>query len=562
MAIKYIANLSEEPFLIEPGSFDEFKEFMKDRMWYQLDFETNPAKQIVHRYLRSVQFGEWDPSKDEDDKEQWFLEWNMLNQEQKDYVLGLMDDPKRVKVGHNLGFEAQMLRKFDIYLNNIRDTMLREKIIYTGMSKALDEDGIAFFSLESVTRRRLDKELSKEFQTLFGEENQLTVGHIIYGAQDVGDLDRIYKIQEIELNRFYDVPEDKRTIYNYLPMLEDEASLAFADIVYNGMKLDKEAWLALEKEVEPIILEKQENLKKLVLEEETLLNRAIELGYYYREDTLNINFNSPVQKRELFLYAFPELEGATKQNLKGWLVKAMKEGRDKTEQFKIINDLFNGEYEGFSELMIKHCKEYLIEKGYLIPEGTLIVNWNSSEQVPALLSALHKIDSSEKEVLENFPHQIGYAILEYRQAVKLKSTYGEKFLQHVDDDGYVRTNINQILETGRISTSRPNMQQIPAYEAVGTKYRNAFIAEPGWKYVDSDYSSQELVIIAEISKDPVWLEALKKGEDLHSVTAALVYKKKWEDATEEGCVYETHKQKCSCTGHKRLRTGIKSINFG
>lgn len=562
MAIKYIANLCEEPFLIEPGSFNEFKEFIEDKMWFQLDFETNPAHQIGHRYLRSMQFGEWDPKRSEDDKEQWFLEWNLLTQEQKDYVLSIINDPNRVKVGQNLGFEAQMLRKYDIYLNNIRDTMLREKIIYTGMSKTLDEDGATFFSLESITRRRLSKELSKEFQTLFGDENPLTVGHIIYGAQDVGDLDKIYQIQEEELNKFYDVPVKERTIYNYLPMLEDEASLAFADIVYNGMKLDTEKWLSLEKEVEPIISEKYEDLRKLVLEDETLFQKAIELNYYFREDTLNINYNSPVQKRELFLYAFPELEGPTKQNLKGWLIKATKEGRNNTEQFKIINDLFAGEYEGFSELMVKHCKDYLIEKGYLIPEGSFIINWSSSEQVTPLLSSLHPIDSSAKEVLENFPHQIGYAILEYRQALKLKTTYGEKFLEHVDADGYVRTNINQILETGRISTSKPNMQQIPAYESVGTKYRNCFITEPGWVYVDSDYSSQELVIIAEISKDPVWLEALKKGEDLHSVTAALVYKKKWDDATEEGCVYKLHKQKCSCKGHKRLRTGIKSINFG
>lgn len=564
MAIKYLANLIEEPYAISPGSFDEFEEFIKDQEWYQFDVETNVTQSVVTRVLRTVQFGEFDPSRDEDNKDQWLLEWDLLSPQQQQYILKeVVGDPKRIKVGHNLSFEAQMMRSHGIWMNNIRDTMIREKLIYSGMSKILDEEGSKFFSLESVTRRRLDKELSKEFQTKFGHEFGLTVGHIIYGCQDVGDLDIIYSQQELKLNEYYNVPVEQRTVYNHLPTLEDEVVLSFADVCYNGMELDAEAWCALESKVEPIIEERNDALKKIIIEDEILFNKAIEVGAYFREDGVEINFNSPQAKRDLFLYAFPDLPGATKQNLKGWLKQEIQEGRGNTVQFKVINELHEGNYKPFEDLLVEHCRDYLIKQEYLIPAGTLRVNWNSSDQVIAILSAVSpKMDSTSKETLENLEHPIGYSIIDYRQSLKLKSTYGSEFLKHMDPDNKVRTSINQVLETGRISSSSPNMQQIPGYEAVGTAYRNCFVAPKGSQYVSGDYSSQELVIIAEISQDPVWLDALRKGYDLHSVTSALVYKKTWDDAAEEGCVYVTHKQKCKCRGHKRLRTGIKAINFG
>jgi DNA polymerase-1 len=108
-----------------------------------------------------------------------------------------------------------------------------------------------------------------------------------------------------------------------------------------------------------------------------------------------------------------------------------------------------------------------------------------------------------------------------------------------------------------------NMQNIPAKESVGNRYRNCFIAPEGWSFVDSDYSSQELCVIAFLSKDPVWIKALERGEDLHSVCAELVYGKKWKDGAEPDCAYyHKSKQKCKCKKHKTMRTGVKTINFG
>jgi DNA polymerase-1 len=102
------------------------------------------------------------------------------------------------------------------------------------------------------------------------------------------------------------------------------------------------------------------------------------------------------------------------------------------------------------------------------------------------------------------------------------------------------------------------MQQIPS----DNKYRNCFIAPEGWVFVSSDYSSQELNVIAYGSKDPVFLEALEKGQDLHSVCADLVFQDQWRDAADADCAYMKDKSKCNCAKHKSMRTKVKTINFG
>jgi len=158
--------------------------------------------------------------------------------------------------------------------------------------------------------------------------------------------------------------------------------------------------------------------------------------------------------------------------------------------------------------------------------------------------------------------------VKYKEKMKLATSYGKDFFKFVSGDGKIHTSFNQILDTGRVSSSKPNMQQIPA----DNTFRNCFIAPTGWCFVSSDYSSQELNVIAFGSKDPVWLDALTQGQDLHSVCADLVYGQEWKDAADVGCSYyayssigrgtERAKLKCNCSKHKSLRTNVKTINFG
>jgi DNA polymerase-1 len=157
-----------------------------------------------------------------------------------------------------------------------------------------------------------------------------------------------------------------------------------------------------------------------------------------------------------------------------------------------------------------------------------------------------------------FKHELISSYLNYKEISKLYTTYGEEFFKYIKSDNKVHTNFQQILNTGRMSSSEPNMQQIPS----DNKYRNCFVCPKDYVFVSSDYSSQELNVIAYGSKDPVFLNALQNNEDLHSVCAELVFKNKWTDAALPDCKYTTSKQKCSCPEHKKLRTQVKGINFG
>ena len=189
------------------------------------------------------------------------------------------------------------------------------------------------------------------------------------------------------------------------------------------------------------------------------------------------------------------------------------------------------------------------------------VKWTSPKQVLAVFKTfLPKLENVNGKELYN--HKSKFKIIDtyikYKEVMKLYTSYGDKFLENLKSDDKIHTNFHQILDTGRVSSSRPNMQQIPA----DNKFRNCFTAPNGWKFVSADYSSQELNVIAFGSKDPVWIEALKKGEDLHSTCAELVYGSKWSDQAEPDCAYMKNKSKCNCKEHKRLRTNVKTINFG
>ena len=552
--IKYIARVIDpDPELIQKGALSDFFKWLKNQKIVQFDVETNVTNSPTERILRTVQFGEFSPKKEDDEKVQWVLEWKVLPDKAKSMILDVLENPKIKKVAHNGAFEAMVVRNEGRYMEGLIDTMLREKIIFTGHKV---EHG--FYSLDELCRRRLDKYLSKEYQVRFGEEEKLTVGHIIYAAQDVAVLDSIYAQQEETLNKYYDVPEEKRTYLNYLPELENEAALAFADISYNGFTLDTDAWEDLKDLLDPEIEQTKKDLIDMIEGDDRLLNRAISMGEYFPEDTFNINWNSSAQRGALISEAFDDLENANKATLKKWLKDNIDDVN--TKKYQLILSVFEGDHEELMNLMLEHGRDFLIEKGFLYPKGHFNLSW-LSPKLSDLISAVVQVDDTKKETLEALEHPIGPKIVDMRGLNKLKDSYGIRFLDHVKR-GKIHTSFNQILNTGRVSSFKPNMQQIPVTPYTGSKYRNCFKPEEGCSLVIADYTSQELVVIATISKEPVWLEALKRGEDLHSICADLVFKEKWKEAGEEDCAYAKSRKKCNCPGHKLLRDQIKSINFG
>ena len=189
------------------------------------------------------------------------------------------------------------------------------------------------------------------------------------------------------------------------------------------------------------------------------------------------------------------------------------------------------------------------------------INWNSPSQILKLFRNLvPELEDVNGKKLYKYrrKHKLIDKYVKYKEKSKLANAYGTNFFKFISCDNKVHTNFQQILDTGRVSSSSPNMQQIPS----DNKYRNCFTAPEGWVYVSSDYSSQELNVIAYGSQDPVFLSSLENGQDLHSACAELVFQQEWIDAAEDGCAYMAHKQKCNCKKHKALRTHVKTINFG
>lgn len=142
-------------------------------------------------------------------------------------------------------------------------------------------------------------------------------------------------------------------------------------------------------------------------------------------------------------------------------------------------------------------------------------------------------------------HPLPRVILQYREVAKLKSTYVDVLPEIADADSRVHTNYQQtVAATGRLSSSDPNLQNIPIRTELGKRIRAAFVARPGYLLVGADYSQIELRVLAELSGDALLKDAFQKGADIHTLTAARVF----------------HVDEANVTSD--LRRKAKAINFG
>ena len=121
-------------------------------------------------------------------------------------------------------------------------------------------------------------------------------------------------------------------------------------------------------------------------------------------------------------------------------------------------------------------------------------------------------------------HPIVEQILDYRTLAKLKSTYADGLLKEISADGRIHTNFQMtVTATGRLSSTEPNLQNIPVRRELGAQIRRMFVASPGKVLVDADYSQIELRLLAHIANDETMIAAFRSGEDIHAVTASQVF---------------------------------------
>ena len=155
--------------------------------------------------------------------------------------------------------------------------------------------------------------------------------------------------------------------------------------------------------------------------------------------------------------------------------------------------------------------------------------------------------STAADILEKLApdHPVVEEILEYRGLTKLKSTYADGLADYIGEDGRIHTSFNQtITATGRISSTEPNLQNIPMRTELGRLIRKVFVPKDGYVFTDADYSQIELRVLAHISGDEQLIEAYRSDADIHRITASKVFHTPFEEVTD------------------LQRRNAKAVNFG
>ena len=242
--------------------------------------------------------------------------------------------------------------------------------------------------------------------------------------------------------------------------------------------------------------------------------------------------------------------------------KGMKKLYDEVEM-PLVHTLYEMEERGV-KLEAEELKRYSDELDVMLKKYEKDIhdiageefNINSPKQLGTILFEKLKLPYGKKtktgystsaDVLERIRYEdpIVDKVLSYRQAAKLKSTYTDGLEAFIKKDGRIHCKLNQLVTaTGRLSSTEPNLQNIPIRMELGKKIRKAFVPEKGYVFVDADYSQIELRIMAHLSEDPELIKAYHSEKDIHKITASQVFKVDFDKVTKE------------------QRNNAKAVNFG
>ena len=211
------------------------------------------------------------------------------------------------------------------------------------------------------------------------------------------------------------------------------------------------------------------------------------------------------------------------------------------------------ELKAYGDALVARIEE--LEESIHAQAGTEF-NINSPKQLGEVLFETLQIPGGKKtktgystaaDVLEKLSadYPIVRDILEYRGLTKLKSTYADGLAAFIEEDGRIHTNFNQtITATGRISSTEPNLQNIPMRMELGRQIRKVFVPRAGYEFMDADYSQIELRVLAHMSGDEQLIDAYRQEEDIHRITASKVFHTPFEEVTD------------------LQRRNAKAVNFG
>lgn len=407
-------------------------------------------------------------------------------------LFSLFDDKERIWVGHNLRFEAKHLKyNYGINFHRIWDTMLVEQNLTNGLawSKKKNPDGYRY-SLEALAIRYLgiksvadidlfNQEDEEDVDTVYIDkstrlgfltigEKTFTISQIKYGAEDIEYPLRIKQIQERGKNGYN--PQ-------FLHKLENDFCLVLADIELRGLGFTQEQWLKVYEEKKKQYKERLEKLNNYIIRHHPKFCTQADL--FGNPLSCNINWGSPDQVVKFFKYLNCCPKEKSKQTKRmEWTVGA-----------KALTKLLSPKYK--------------------------------------------ELYQNDKDTEFNTTEDIILNYLNLKVSEQAITTFGEDWLKYVHPiTGRVHTSYKQILNTGRISSTKPNVQNIPSDE----EYRKAFVATPGYKVLNCDYASQESRILAEVSGDEDMLSFFNEGhaifkDDFHCFTATKMFRIMRNDPT-------------------------------
>lgn len=431
-------------------------------------------------------------------------------------------------IGHNIGFDFIMLyHHFDVKMENIIDTMLQELIIHgegmsssekAGLGVGMEDTGLRYGLSVSKEKQKwwIDLDLREEW------DKPLPDNQLAYCYQDVKVPLLLHEKQKLIL-------EEKEL--NNAAVLENACIAPIAIMQYDGCYVDVNKW-----------------------------GKVVEAKKQKREELNNL------LTEKLSPYVVSDNDTKYQNTLKGLQVweNTLKQIENKLKEVYESN-LTGMTWHAFKTQHVKKFKEMYPKPK--LPKKVEAINLNSHKQLKQALNALGiPVTSTDREHLEEYKHEndIVKTLLEWKKIDKLINSFGETFLNKVDSDGRIHPQYHQIgANTGRMSCSNPNWQQIPSHEdeKAGDTVRSCIVAEKDNCILTADFSNIELRILAEMSQDEIMLSLFESGVDLHSSTANMMFNLNASEDEIKG-----NKEK----GIKALelspglsyRSAAKTINFG
>ncbi|SDA51600.1 DNA polymerase I [Butyrivibrio sp. INlla18] len=409
-------------------------------------------------------------------------------------------------------FETKSDRAAFYFLTDIGD--------FLGLGISFDGSNVTYIPVENfITADYLGKKLSILSERMSLCSFDIKESYKYFEPSEFANRTYGYKDEDVSGNKCFDV-----LIGAYL---------------INPLKNDYEPW-DVAKEYLKLTLPKRADL----FGKEPLANADIKVLSEYASKIAYICFNAePLIRAKLAKTGMERLMYNIEMPLSYILYSMEKEGiivkRDELKAYgdKLlvrIDELEKAIYEAagieFNINSPKQLGEILFEKLGLPAEKKTKSGYSTAADVLEKLAPEHKIVAD---------------ILEYRGLTKLKSTYADGLAAYIADDNRIHTSFNQtITATGRISSTEPNLQNIPMRTELGRLIRKVFVPKDGYVFADADYSQIELRILAHMSEDKGLIEAYHEGKDIHRITASKVFHVPFEEVT------------------SLQRRNAKAVNFG